>query len=62
MKKLSNDVITLARFSGDLADRFEKLGLDEEGAMDPTDKKLLDRVRKQIDKVLSAPMKSLMKS
>ena len=56
----SQSVVTLTRLTAQLADRFERLGLDEAGAMDPEDKKLLERVRKQIQKVQSEPMRKLM--
>jgi hypothetical protein len=60
--KLSSSVITLTRLVGQLADRFERLGLDEEGNMDTADKQLLAKVRKQIDVVLTEPMKKLLKA
>ena len=49
----NQDVIKLARLAGQLADRFEKIGLGEDGKLDPDDKKLAESVRKQIDKVLT---------
>ena len=55
----SQIVLTLTRLATELANRFERIGLDEAGAMDPADKKLLERVRKQIQKVQSAPMRKL---
>lgn len=57
----STEVITLTRPVSKLADRFERLGVDEEGKMDPDDKKLVAKVRKQLDLVLTAPMRELMK-
>jgi len=56
----SQIVLTLTRLATELANRFERIGLDEAGAMDPADKKLLERVRKQIQKVQSAPMRKLL--
>jgi hypothetical protein len=56
----SQTVLTLTRLTTQLADRFERLGVDENGDMDTDDKKLLDRVRKQIQKVQSEPMRKLM--
>jgi len=56
----SQSVLTLTRLATELANRFERIGLDEAGAMDPADKKLLERVRKQIQKVQSAPMRKLL--
>ena len=38
----------LIRVAAQLADRFERVGLDEAGHMDKADKRLLDRVRKAI--------------
>lgn len=45
-------VVVLRRLALELANRFEKLAVDEEGVMDLSDKNLMDRVRKQADKVL----------
>ena len=42
----ATDVIELAE---QLADRFERIGLDESGKMDAADRRLLDRVRKAIE-------------
>ena len=42
----NQDVIKLARLAGQLADRFEKIGLGEDGKLDPDDKKLAESVRK----------------
>jgi hypothetical protein len=57
----SQSVLTLTRLASELANRFERIGLDEAGVMDPDDMKLLERVRKQIQKVQSEPMRRLMK-
>lgn len=56
----SQSVLALTRLAAQLADRFERLGVDEMGNMDADDKKLLERVRKQIQKVQSEPMRKLM--
>lgn len=47
------DIIKLTRISVELADRFERIGLDENGNMDTNDKRLLRRVRVQIANVLA---------
>lgn len=60
MQKLSSKTITLTRLATQIADRFERLGVDEEGKMDSDDKKLLAAVRKQVDAVLTEPMKEIM--
>lgn len=52
----SSNSVKLALLTKQLADRFERLGLDEEGHMDPEDKKLLADVREQADKVLTEPV------
>lgn len=55
--RLSASTVKLIRLTQKLANRFERLEVDEAGAMDPDDKKLLDAVRKQADRVLAEPMK-----
>lgn len=60
--KLSTDVVSLTRLVAQLADRFERLAPGEDGVIDPDDKKLVATVRKQLDKVLTAPMREMMKS
>jgi hypothetical protein len=56
----SQSILTLTRLATELADRFERLAPGEDGNIDPDDKKLLERVRKQIQKVQSEPMRKLM--
>jgi hypothetical protein len=58
--KLPASVITLTRLAEQLADRFEKVGLGEDGALDPDDKKLLTKVRSQVEKVRTEPLRKLM--
>lgn len=59
MKKLSMSTVTFVRLSMKLADRFERIGLDEDGNMDPDDKRLLKSVRNQANKVLNEPLKGV---
>lgn len=47
----SAKVAKLGRLASQLADRFERIGLDFDGNMDPADEKLLNRIRKQIEDV-----------
>jgi hypothetical protein len=56
----SQSILTLTRLATELADRFERLAPGEDGNIDSDDKKLLERVRKQIQKVQSEPMRQLM--
>lgn len=60
MKFRSQDVIKLCRLALQLANRFERLGVDEEGNMDPRDKKLMESVIKQGHKVLSSGLINLL--
>jgi hypothetical protein len=53
---LTPSTVALVRLTRQLADRFERLGVDEQGVMDPEDKKLLDAVREQTKTVLAEPM------
>lgn len=57
----SQSVLTLTRLATQLADRFERLAPGEDGNIDPDDRKLLKKVRDQIQKVQSEPMRRLMK-
>ena len=56
---LSQSTIKLCRLANQLAARFEKLGIDESGAMDASDRKLMEAVRQQAEKVLSEPLRKL---
>ena len=51
-RRIRQSALALARIAKDLADRFERLCLDEEGNMDLSDRKLLSKVREQTEKVL----------
>ena len=44
-----NSTSKLIRVAEQLADRFERVGLDYSGSMDKADARLLDRVRKAIE-------------
>lgn len=52
------DVIKLCRLAQLLATRFGGIGTDEMGDMLPEDRKLMESVNKQADKVLSSGLKS----
>src|SRR5277367_351535 len=51
--KLTPSIVALVRLARQLADRFERLGVDQQGVMDPDDKKLLNAVREQTKTVLA---------
>lgn len=47
----------IVRLAEQLADRFERIGLDEAGNMDKADKRLLGRLRDAIQKYRAVPNK-----
>ncbi len=57
--KLSASVITLTRLAEKLANRFERVGLGEDGSLDPTDKALLAKIRNQVEKVRTEPLRKM---
>jgi hypothetical protein len=53
-----NDAERVVETAEQLADRFEKIGLDENGKMDARDRRLLGRMRKAIAQYRAVAIKS----